>query len=202
MPVQVQRVAVWLQRTRFRPEFKPTCCSTMRLQVCPSTLRWASLLAYTILSRIGLWFDVNLAGPVHPSCCLPGKTTARGWTHTPTPPVWTHTPTDDQSARMRMHLCPHTHVTRRCMRNVCEFAHARMHAYAGASGCFVNPEAFDCNCYAKKRRFCGYVLLLFILSVLAVRAHAHTEMSIPAEHTTYVSPTPRCACNHVPNACM
>ena len=25
------------------------------------------------------------------------------------------------------------------------------------AGCFVDPDAFDCNCYATKQRFCGYI---------------------------------------------
>merc|ERR1711998_48586 len=29
------------------------------------------------------------------------------------------------------------------------------HSPTDDQSCFVNPEAFDCNCYAKKRRFCG-----------------------------------------------
>ena len=31
------------------------------------------------------------------------------------------------------------------------------------AGCFVNPETFDCNCHATKRRFCKYGLPLFAM---------------------------------------
>ena len=113
-----------------------------------------------------LSFYVNLVAPVPSSDCLAGKSTARSWTLTPVSPRWTHSPTDDQSARTRTFLCMCTQNMRahaytcRCARKCkCVHVHTRMHTrihtYTYVVGCFVNPEAFDCDCYAKKRRFCG-----------------------------------------------
>ena len=64
------------------------------------------------------------------------------------------------------------------------------------SGCFVDPDAFDCNCYATKQRFCRYVPWHYAHCTPSL-----SRMQSPKPRTHKYTPAYMCmrACTH---ACL
>ena len=118
-------------------------------------------------AKIKIDSDANSRSKCGTACMIPQRTQLHSTTHDGRTLTLrtkrTHSHTDDQSSCVSEIV--HAFIA-------CTHLHAFVSGYKWA-GCFVNPDAFDCACYATKQGYCKCVLHH---AVDARKINVHTEV--------------------------